>query len=166
MGFSRTGRLGKRDSGADVQNIRPYLHTGIYCRVHRTSNVSINNASWTPISWQAEALDPSNLWAVSPNPTRITVAVPGLYHCMASIYLQAANTNTKRARLLKNGAAYSLSQLEAKDTGSKDIVFPTEAPIWFDAGQYLELEVYQDSGGAINFIASTSGSWMALFRVA
>ena len=73
------------------------------CQVRRTTNLT-GYTSDAAITWESEAFDTDDMWASSPNPTRITIATAGLYLVTFSGKVDATATLTlAHANMSVNG---------------------------------------------------------------
>lgn len=135
------------------------------CHIYRTTNQSINSATWTAVSFDAERYDDHGLHEGVTNPTRITIIEPGRYLLIGSAHFAFHATGLRAARILLNG-----STVIAEDRN--EAIYRDEtnvAPVveWdLDTDDYVELQVYQNRGGALNVLALASYSPYFIARLA
>ena len=88
-----------------LDNLR-FLGSAKYATVGRLSDQTVATSTWTDISWQFAAAETSEMWAASPNPTRITPTVAGLYLVVyrAIFAADAGATGIRAARVRLNGS--------------------------------------------------------------
>lgn len=126
--------------------------------VRLTADQSITSATWTPVSWDAEEYDDAAFWEGVTNPTRITFAAAGRYLVVfAGTWLSFTGTDFIGARLIRNGNTANELALSSM-TGDATVTPRNQLTAVVDAqaGDYVELEVYQDSGSAQNLSGTGS----------
>lgn len=125
--------------------------------LRRTSNQSISNTTTAAISWDTEDRDDATFWAVSPNPTRITFGSAGWAICSAQVRW-ASNASGKRLTEWRiNGSSYYHLDDIPNLSGANDPGQTTSFAHYFSASDYLELTVWQNSGGALNLSSAHIG---------
>ncbi len=117
-----------------------------------TSNQSIPSASATSIQFNAEVFDTDAYHSNSVNPNRITVPAgfDGYFHVTAQVYWDNADTDGVRIIYIKvNGGASAFAQAydQAQTT---DFIQKVSVTLELDAGDYVEVNVYQNSGSALD----------------
>jgi len=134
-----------------------------YAQVTRTAAQSIGNAAWTAISFDTEDVDTDLMYAAG-TPTRITIVHPGLYIITGTVAWANNTTNSRGARLYLNGAtiiAGMTNGTAAVAAGDHDAQTVT-AIRYLNAGDYITLHAYQNTGGALNTGAPTTLTVAAL----
>lgn len=133
--------------------------------VKLTANESIADASATDVPWDSEVYDVGGWWAVSPNPTRLTVPAGVSRVIVSANVIWALNqTGARFLGIHKNGATFiGMGQLRhlAKDNSEGNVI---SAAVDVSAGDYFELSVLQTSGGNLNVLAQNE-SWFAVRAV-
>lgn len=124
-----------------------------YCSLLRTTNLSVASGTAIVVSFATSTRkDNAAMWSSS-NPTRITCTVPGLYHLYGGIYWEINSTGYRSCRLLLNGDTIAGSTGLAPNIipgiHAVSVVYPLAT------GDYVELQVRQDSGGNLNAVAVT-----------
>jgi len=101
------------------------------------------------------------------NTSRITIASPGVYLFTGYCYWANNATGVRRIELRLNGATFIGSQDVYPN--SSDAGITNVSSLWkCAANDYVEMGVYQTSGGALSIVASASRSpefsamWMGL----
>jgi len=134
-------------------------------RAKRTTAQSIPNATWTAIAFTAEDFDTAGLHDNSVNNTRFTAPVSGVYDLSASCPWLINLTSDRLGRLVVDGTttiAYTGETTTSHPgTGSATNL---STKYYLNAGQYVEFQVYQLSGAALDTgIYGYSGTpWMAM----
>lgn len=127
--------------------------TAVSAHVEVTTADSIANDTLSIISWDAEVYDTDAIWA-SGTPTRLTVPSDGKYRLTVVAHWGANNTGSRRVGWYHRDSAGTLVKsysedfgVTGTDTSAGAATFAMEHAC--TAGDYFEVEVYQDSGGAL-----------------
>ncbi|GIW05576.1 MAG: hypothetical protein KatS3mg060_0381 [Dehalococcoidia bacterium] len=128
------------------------------CRVYRSTNQSIANATVTLVSFSGVHDDTDGMWDPAA-PTRLTIQTPGRYHVgfLASFAASTGGT-TRYADLRASNVGVwpnriGLVWLPPRGGGAPTHLPPVEGEWTFAAGDYVEVGVYQDSGGPLDLLA-------------
>ena len=125
--------------------------------VYNTGGQSINSASWTAVTFNTETIDTDGFWEGVTNPSRMTIPTgeDGTYLISARIVWAANVVADRYFQIYKNGSGLSYPYYivtDALGTGVRMIALP----IALVATDYLQMYVYQDSGGAVSLAANMS----------
>lgn len=121
------------------------------CRVYRSTNQSISNATGTAISFNQERYDPDNMHDNSTNPSRVTISKAGVYQVTGNIRTAANTTGARDLWLQVNSSTIiGFNALTASATDSGLSTMQVAATWKFAAGDYVELVLWQNSGGSLN----------------
>ena len=140
---------------ADVQGI---LKAGAGALVKRTSNQSINDATWTAINFDAEVRDTDSIHDNVTSNTRLTVPT-GFSRVRLEAQVQFdTGSGVRGVWITKNGTAFDGSAVPFFDGISSvaDVKQAMTGVLDVSAADYFELFVYQDSGSSLNVL---SGNW-------
>lgn len=121
------------------------------CRVYRNSNESIANITIQAISFNSERYDPYNMHSTSSDTDKIYMPQAGVYQVTGNIRTEANTTGVRELQLIVNGSTtIAFNALEAVATdGGLSIMQITS--VWkFAAGEYVQMALWQNSGGALN----------------
>ena len=150
------GTLGQHDILSDAGRLRTLLATS-RVRVYNNANISIPNATWTTLTFNSERWDTNGMHSTASNTDRLTCIVPGLYPIVGQVAFDGNATGLRMLRILLNGstqiAAYS-QRFNSAWTCFLDI----STQYQFSVAQYVILQVYQNSGGALNILYSAETS--------
>ena len=134
-------------------------------KVHRTSaSQSISNNTRTAVSWQASSSTAGATppWVVG-SPTRFTAPVAGRYRIICNA--KWANNNSGRRgvgwRLNGGGTNYDV---QFQESNGVDTCTGLEL-IDLAANDYVEMIVFQDSGGSLNLVGGTEGDTSCSFSL-
>lgn len=123
------------------------------CRAYRTTNQAIANATLTALSCDSEDYDTSAYHEGVTHPSRLTVAMAGLYQVGCSILWDSSTTGTRAVYVVKNGATSTRlagNDKSASASGAQNL----SCTLSLSAADYIEFYVYQDSGGSVNLVAT------------
>lgn len=124
--------------------------------LQRTTAQSISDSTWTLVSWSSAITDPVAAWS-SGSPTIVTTP-SGAAFVDVLLYLcwgDNAN-NSRRSRIYINSTVQEYHHYPALDRCPHH--HPTRRYA-VSAGDTLKVEVWQNTGGALNFYDSLDGSF-------
>ncbi|WP_055590128.1 hypothetical protein [Peterkaempfera griseoplana] len=126
-------------------------------RGYQTSTQSIADSTWAALNLDTESFDSDAGHSTSSNTSRYTVQVAGTYLIIGSAGFTASATGVRAVRLLVNGAnpitGTFVKTMAAAAGNSSGLV--TTALSSFSAGDYVEVQGYQTSGGALSTSAGS-----------
>lgn len=126
-------------------------HVG--CRIYNSSaTVTIANATYTAVPWDAETWDTTTFHDNSTNNTRITIPSGhgGKYLFTGQIAFETNTTGVRELKFLVDGGTSFGWSSSAVVTGSP-LIINIAAIYTISAGSYVELYVYQSSGGTLKW---------------
>lgn len=118
------------------------------CRVRKSSANNVADSTATAIGFGSEDYDTDTMHDNSTNPSRITFTTAGKYHVGAMIKWAGAAGGTRKVSIVLGGATTLAAVEHPADCESMTI----SLDYVFTAAQYVELVVYQDSGGTIQVL--------------
>lgn len=120
---------------------------------HRTSTLSVANSTDTTVTWQDATGNGLGWWSAGTNPTRVTVRAAGRY--VASCFSRWAGNGTgyRTAEIRLNGSTIigRGAQISAA-AGAPTQFSVVSPPLDLAIGDYVELIVWQNSGGALDLL--------------
>lgn len=119
--------------------------------VYRTTNVSISNATPTPITWEAEDADAYGFWSSG---SAVTVNVPGRYVAVGQTDFASNATGVRSASIVVDGAVVGAQRVAAYSGVAH--VNVSSVPFTVGATATVALWVEQNSSGALDVVASGS----------
>lgn len=140
-------------------NLQDILSSATQPRVsaYNSTTQAITTGTHTAVTFDSENWDIGTLHSTSSSTSRITIPTggDGLYHLTCAIYWDVSGVGQRLARIYKNGAAlYPSSYAQANVTYG--VTHNITAYYDLVAGDYLEVFVFQDSGGNLNISTATS----------
>lgn len=138
-------------------------------KAKRTTGQSINNTTWTTVQWDAaDEFDDDTMHDPASNNTRITATTGGTFVVFANIGFANNGTGFRIAGFRKNGSGaeptLGTATLGSPGAGT-DAVLSLTVPLVLTAGDYLEVMVYQNSGGALNTTTFDGAPSFGMWRI-
>lgn len=136
--------------------------------LRQTVAQSLTTSTFTGITFDVEDYDlPAGQHDTAVNSSRFTAVYAGWYHCTGGVGYAASATGRRASRWAVNGTGQNGSQTigVATATGVCQVAARGKN-IYLAIGDYVELQGFQDTGGALNTDVATSGqSHMSVFWV-
>jgi len=138
-----------RDNGASWVTLVP-ASAVVGARVSLASAASIANNTAAMVSWTTVEHDDSSLFAAG-SPTKLTAPATGWYSAGGMIHWAANGTGNRNADIRVNGTAFPGGTSNNPVTGHAiDVKHAFSVAVYLTAGDYIEMLVFQNSGGALN----------------
>lgn len=125
-------------------------------RAYASAATAVATATWASIALAAELHDTGGLHDTVTNNTRITIVTPGLYLVTGHVTFGASTAGTRRISELRlNGSTVgdqnsTIAREETTPGGSANLTHSLAGIKYLNAGDFVELAVYQDSGASMN----------------
>jgi hypothetical protein len=134
-------------------------------RVAQSAVQSLATGVWTSITFDATVIDTYGMHSNSTNNTRAVAIVPGWYWPSGVVAFAANSTSTRGARFAVNGTPVQGSAQFGPPTATGSLAYAAVSlPLFLNAGDYVELQASQATGGALNSLVATDlCSTMSLF---
>lgn len=121
------------------------------CNISNSAAQSVANAAYTALNFDTEEVDNYALHSTSSNTSRITILYSARYRVSYSLQFAANATGIRTGRIRRDGATLLWNAESVPTAGAGvDTTVQGSFVVKLDATQYIELEAYQDSGGALN----------------
>lgn len=153
------------DFNTYFSNVLLFLYKSVVARVYNNAALSIATATNTILTFNSERFDPSGMHSTSVNTSRITISEAGVYSLAAGVRFAANATGERLVNILLNGTtiiAQARTPANAVVSAATSIGVSTLYALV--AGDYVEVQVYQSSGGNLN--VEVSGSFSPEFSIA
>lgn len=161
---------------ANITDVRSLVSVAPYkCRVYRATDTAISSsATWTSIPFVVEDFDTASMHDNSSNTSRITIPAGGngYYYVNGQVNYAPNATGERGAKIKKNNASSSRTGGDFKPTSGAGgpTIMRASTVVYLVAGDYLELQGYQSSGGSLNAQANTSeyefGTYFEVIKMA
>lgn len=122
-------------------------------RATKGSNQSINDSTWTSITFDTESFDTNTIHDTSSNTSRLTCKVAGKYIVTGCAGFDTNTTGMRAVRLLVNGGT-SYNQQRQAPIASFETYASVSDIIDMAVNDYVELQGFQSSGGALNVMGA------------
>lgn len=133
-----------RDAGNFWLTVKPALE------VRQGISQSVPAAVWTSITMDVEDYDNDGMHSTSSNTSRATCVTPGRYLFIAGCDFTANTTGSRGYKLIKNGSASYAKQGQALSNTGTDVAYTTAVVLLLAAADYIEVQAWQNSGGALS----------------
>lgn len=121
------------------------------CRVNRTAALSIAAATTTVVAFDAEEFDTDGMHSTVTNNSRITINKSGFYVVGFNGTLAASSAYIRTFAELRINGTTGIARSQSPGTSvSVQQTLGVHTVYQFDAGDYVEVQVFQDSGGSKN----------------
>lgn len=131
-------------------------------RVERATAQSIPDGATTPVNWTTAPIDSDGFWAGGA-PSRLTVPVGkgGIYRIEGNLQYAINGVGVRRASIPANAVTRAIG---GPVPGDPSVVTGVMVGLLLalSAGDYVEVEAYQTSGGPLNLNGGASGSWLSI----
>jgi hypothetical protein len=135
------------------------------CRVYKSAALSVANSTSTRLTFDSELFDTDTMHSTSVNTGRITITTAGRYTFSANLDWAPNATGSRQAYFIINNATVIPGQAHAanQEAGYSTYQSPAFGPYTLSAGDWVELEVRQNSGGALNLTTCQFAAlWVSL----
>jgi hypothetical protein len=176
LGIRYPGSLSTVDVSVDIKNVADDVDALLAPQLARprfhVTQVgvaqSMPNATWTSVTFNTEVFDTAGGHDLVTNTSRYTVQAGhgGLWMVSAKMSWDGNTTNRRLARFLVNGAAVIPGSELSVPAAATALLAPVYAvPVVLAAGDYIEIQQNQDSGGGRTTFLGTSDSGAAFWGV-
>jgi hypothetical protein len=118
--------------------------------------VSPAPSTWTSVPFDFNIYDAGGVHSASVNNTRFTAPANGVYQFNAlAVFAPSASGTLRQARLWKNGTTQVGYGISLSFTGVQNTGVTISTGLTLTKGDYIELQVYQDSAGTLGIVGST-----------
>lgn len=146
---------------AELRDSLAFLRQPPLLKVRGVAAQAIANATYTAVTFDTNDLLRDLTHSTSTNPTRLVVATAGVYQLAGQVSWNANTTGSRVARWAVNGTGVDVQSAYTASAAMITFPAPTIA-VQLAAGDYVELQAYQSSGGSLNLNAGGSNATSAL----
>jgi hypothetical protein len=119
------------------------------CRVYNNANISVNDSTATGLTFNSERWDNNNLHDLTVNTGRLTCRKRGIYSISCNVRF-ASNAVGYRLVYIKINGGSSISSMLTNAVSGVGTRISISTQYELQVNDYVEVEVYQTSGGALN----------------
>ncbi len=136
------------------------------CLLGKSAGQTINNATFTVLTWDTEVYDTDDLHDNVTNNSRITIPA-GWLKCRlsAGVRWTSNNVNDRIVHFKKNGSTFPGMAQHNRPAANNSEDSIVSAPIDCVAGDYFECQVWQDRGAGLNIIGPHNNIYFAIERL-
>jgi hypothetical protein len=121
---------------------------------HNANQSIANNTAYITLAFNTENFDSDGFHDNATNNSRLTVptGLGGVYLCsfLVDFPSDGSGTGQRYANVRKNGATVVINDVGFSEVGMDAVRISASLPIQLAAGDYVELRVFQNSGGALD----------------
>jgi hypothetical protein len=143
---------------APVETISGPTMPNIGARVRQIASFSIPNAAFTSHPFTTEDYDTDEMHESTINPSRLTCVTAGLYLMGGNIWFAPHATGDRAIQIKYNGSLLIAEVYEEALSAVDWLITVGPTPYRMSVGDYVELQVYQSSGGALNSLVQQSAT--------
>lgn len=130
-----------------------------------TTNQSIANETYTKLTFSAEEFDTDAIFDIS-SPTRLTVKTAGIYRISGYCAFVFNTTGVRKILIRQSGSAIlCLLNVMPVTISNTLTTMMVETTVDMAVNDYVEMEVWQNSGGALDIANTLSRAYFAMERV-
>jgi hypothetical protein len=118
-------------------------------RAYNSADISIANATLTALTFDSERYDTDSMHSTVSNTGRITFTTAGVYNLTFNGVFASNATGYRVASFRLNGTTY-IGYFSQMAVSGDSTYLNVTTQYKFAAGDYIEVVVYQTSGGALN----------------
>lgn len=135
-------------------DLKTYAGTPYAARVYNSANISVSNVTGTALTFNSEVRDDGSLHDTGSNTDRLTAPVAGWYLVWGNLEF-ASNATGFRTLSFRVGATPDIHGAEQAVAVSGDVTIVASAClVHLNANDYVRMFAYQNSGGALNVVAT------------
>ena len=136
------------------------------CRLVKSANQSISNNTDTSLTWDTETFDTNTFHSTSTNTSRITIpsGKAGYYQLNVNIAWSPNSTGIRDLNLAKNGTRFQYFTFNPQASNVQSFAYA--ATIYGAVGDYFEVVVFQNSGGALDIRSDVLAAGSSSFSCA
>lgn len=134
---------------ADVMNMQKVYTSTVQhtCKCVRTTDLTTTSGAIDTVTW-SEEYDIGGMHSTVTNTDRVTIQKDGYYLAIAQLAFDSSGTGVRIVYIRVNGAERASVTLNARASGTHRHQAVYAAPL--EAGDYLQVYEYQNSGGNLN----------------
>lgn len=129
------------------------------CRVFNSANQSITTATVTTLAFDSERFDTDGMHSTAVNTSRITITAPGRYLIGVCVSWDVSAAGQRFMRFMLNGVT-EIARVRSPPVagGALGSTYVLETVYDLAAGDFVEVQVQQDTGGNLNVLAAANYS--------
>lgn len=151
---------------ASVKALGDYLTGKPMFFGYQVTGQSVANATFVSATIDTEVIDTEGGHSTTSNTSRYVFQVPGWYRLDGVGVFATNSTGIRGTKFLKNGGTTVIGSENVIPATSNFLsITPTTGWVQAAVGDYVELQVYQSSGGALSTSSNTGQDYITCMRV-
>jgi hypothetical protein len=145
---------------ANVRDGMNFLLNPPIAVIYQNASQSVGNNTFTPLICDSTAWDTYGGHSNTVNNSRYYAQITGFYMIFAAVAFGPNSVGNRGITLDKNGTPLSapgFTTLVPSTNASNDVDIGVSGMVQLTAGDYVEPQIYQSSGGALNLASGASG---------
>lgn len=143
--YAQLAAYEKRLKALERQEIAAFVGA----RVYNNANISILDLTATALTFNSERDDVGDFHSTSVNTGRLTIPIAGTYLVGCTVSFASSAVGLRAANIRLNGTTNIVGDTRPAVTGTVTTI-AISTDYTFAAGDYIEVVVFQNSGGALN----------------
>lgn len=132
-----------------------------FCTVYNSAAINVATATVVVATFDSEVSDLAGLHSTSSNTSRITIIRTGFYLLNAYMIYSTSTIGIRQIGFKKNGAYTDMPVLIFPNPGGGQVQVTLTSVLPLNAGDYVELYAYQESGSTLTIGASGTTASLA-----
>lgn len=156
-GFAGNGDTWVEVSGNLIKGATVEAVVGVnegWYEVRRAADQSIPNNAYTDVAWDTVVYD--RMGGATGAAAELECTREGRYLLLFNVLFQGNTSGQRLVRAVKNGSLIRGSLSEGRPTASALSLPPVTVPFQAEAGDVVKVQVFQDSGGALNLLGGNT----------
>lgn len=158
--------VGQKVTAAYLNSLRDaiaYLTGTPLCVVTSSVTQSIATATLVPATFDTEAVDSDAMHSTTTNISRLVCVTAGWFDAEGTAGLAANATGSRFIEFMLNGTTeIARVEIGANASAGRGTSLVTATKVFLNVGDYLELVVFQNSGGALSTAIGPTAARFAL----
>lgn len=126
------------------------VSVNVGARVYNNASLLITTTFYTVLTFNSERYDTDEIHSMTTNPGRLTAKTPGVY-AMHGQVIWASGSGTRRLLRIRYNGVTPIAEVEDQVVGGGAGTLQLVSCLYYlSANDYIELLVYQNTGGNLN----------------
>ena len=145
---------------SEVRDAINFLIAPPRCHAYQNAAQTLTTSTFTSVLLDTEEVDTDAIHSTVTNTSRFTIATAGRYRFIGQIDFASNASGYRIARLTKNGSGTAIANNYAISVGAAAMGVQVVDEILCAAGDYIELQGWQNSGGNLALVAGAGGTFL------
>jgi hypothetical protein len=138
------------------------------CRLKNSADHVLATGASTALGFDTEVFDTGGMHDTGTNTERITFPSSGLYLISGQVAFDPSSGGSYRIAMIRlnNASIYSQNFQSGSFSASRILCVPVSGLIEASAGDYIQLNAQQDTGGNLNTDSAQANTWLEAVKLA